>query len=314
MVSMLEGDIKIGSEHFPKKVVIPAVGGTLIIAGVMVYRKRQAAATDAVAVAAGTADGNDIDTETGFPYGSTEDQTALAEMGSGALPTQSNSSAFQTGNVIGYDQFGDPIYGASPSGSSGTFTNNAQWTQAALASLVSADDSTDSGVISDALGVYINGGNPTAAQVSLIEQAIALEGPVPVPNADGYPPGIHTPAATTTGGGGAGTGTSGAKKPSKAPSGESVGNITQNSATLRWTSQSGATGYRVRVWLAAKATTVVHDSTGATTAQTVNGLGTDTKYGWHVAAVNPQGQGPFSSSRHFTTSGAEKSGPVHKKV
>lgn len=103
------------------------------------------------------------------------------------------------------------------------------------------------------------------------------------------------------------TGTTTKAKPSHAPTGESAGGVTDSQAVLRWTSVAAATSYRLRVWEATKAHPIIHDQAGATTAQAVTGLKAGTKYGWHVAAVNSAGQGPYSANQHFATA---KAGPV----
>jgi hypothetical protein len=210
----LDGDYKILGQTFPKKAVLFGVGGIGVVAVYMVEKKKSAAASAAAAdVLAGQATGSDTDPQTGYPYGSTEDQAALAALGQEGLPVQTNGSSFQTGNVIGYDQFGNPIYGASPSASAGTFTNNAEWSQSALALLESADPNDDPGIISAALGAYIAGADLSNDQVTIVQQALALNGPVPVPSSTGYPPSYHTtpsgnpvaPPSTGTGGTSGGT-------------------------------------------------------------------------------------------------------------
>jgi hypothetical protein len=121
----------------------------------------------------------------------------------------------------------------------------------------------------------------------------------------------------TGGGGGGGGGTTTTKtstttktttktKPSHAPTGESAGGVTDSQAILRWTSVAAATSYQVRVWEATRAHPVIHDQSAATTAQAVTGLKPGTRYGWHVAAVNSAGQGPWSANQHFQT----KAGPA----
>ena len=87
-------------------------------------------------------------------------------------------------------------------------------------------------------------------------------------------------------------------RPSRAPTGENVGNLSATGAQLRWTSMAAATSYRVRVW---RGKDILHDSTQPQTSQTISGLKAKTLYGWHVAAVNSAGQGPFSGDQHFTT-------------
>jgi PASTA domain len=191
----LDGDIKVFGQSFPKKAALIGVG-VVGVGAVYYIEKRKNAAAVTSAVAAGTADGTTTDPETGFAYGSTEDQAALAQLGTSGLPVQ-NSSSFQTGNVIGYDEFGDPIYSSQ---GTGAFSDNGTWTQSALAALINADPQIDSGVISAALGAYINGQPLTPDQISIVNQAIALENKPPVSGPTGNPPGYLTVTVPPAGG------------------------------------------------------------------------------------------------------------------
>jgi len=165
------------------------------------YRKQQqeAAATAAANAAAqtpgtglGTSDA--IDPASGFPYGSAEDAAALTAQAGYNSPI----------GGLGYSNLGYN-YGVPSAGypTSGGFTSNAQWAQAAEAYLVGQGGDANS--IGNALGKYITGGvvnDPTAQ--SIINQAIAFEGYPPVPGPNGFPPSIQqgstpvNPPPTTT--------------------------------------------------------------------------------------------------------------------
>jgi hypothetical protein len=174
-----------------KKSTAALVGGVVVIGGVLYWRHTQqvnaanAAATAAAANSAANQTGVDntqIDPATGFPYGSAEDEQALAS---------------QQG--IGYTPWG---YGGGGTGTTGTtggppFTSNAQW--ASYAESVMGSTGTDA--TAAALGHYLAGFNPiTPDEQTLIDEAIAIAGPVPVPGTDGYPPSIHLGTGGTTGG------------------------------------------------------------------------------------------------------------------
>ena len=176
--------------------------GLLGIALVRYRKQQQAAAATAAANAAaqtpgtglGTSDA--IDPASGFPYGSAEDAAALTAQAGYNSPI----------GGLGYSNLGYN-YGVPSAGypTSGGFTSNAQWSQAAEAFLVG--QGADANTVGNALGKYITGGvisDPTAT--SIVNQAIAFEGYPPVPGPNGFPPSIqtgptsvgNTPPPTTT--------------------------------------------------------------------------------------------------------------------
>lgn len=167
-----------------KKNVAMAIGvAALIIAAAYYYRSKQAASSDTTA----TDTGAGIDPQTGFAYGSPEDQAALAALSGGTLG-QTDSSSFVGGQTIGYDQYGNPVYGQGGGGVPGAFTNNSQWTQSAESYMGS--DGNDS--IAAALGKYITGQPLTDVQVTTVQSAIASQGYPPIAGPTGFPPSYHT--------------------------------------------------------------------------------------------------------------------------
>lgn len=212
--------------------------------------------------------------------------------GSGGL-IGSDSSSFVGGQIIGYDQYGNPIYSSSSNqtGVPGGFTNNAQWAQAAQQFLTDSDQNTNAETINDALGNYINGRPVTAAQRSIIQQAIAFEGMPPVGGTNGNPPGIVDSTALPPT----------VRNITHKPTGLRAFNITSNGATLECTSLQYATGYHWRVWEADKAANVIADKKTATTSLPLTGLKDNKKYGWHVAGSASGKDGAFSYTSHFTT-------------
>jgi hypothetical protein len=195
------GDVKLpGGAHVKKQtaILIAIVGG--VIAAYFLYRQRQAS-KDASQTS------GSIDPQTGYAYGSPEDQSALAALGNQQLPYGADSGSFVGGSVIGYDAMGNPIYGQGQGGGSGIpgasggFSSNTQWSQAAEGAM----GSTGADAIAAALGKYLLGLPLTDSQVMSVQQAIAAEGFPPVPGPGGFPPSYKTSGGGGSGGGGGGS-------------------------------------------------------------------------------------------------------------
>lgn len=184
-----------------------AVGGVILVVVYMRSRQQSAAANSALVTDPSGNQCAALSPTSGYCPGTPED---LAYQGTGVNGTLegTNAASYVGGQIIGYDQYGNPIYSSNSqqSGVPGAFTNNAQWSQAALQEIADLEPNADSGVVAAALGVYINGQPATPAQVSIIQQAIALEGMPPVGGTNGNPPGIVTAPVTSGGGPGGGTG------------------------------------------------------------------------------------------------------------
>lgn len=233
----------------------------LAVVGVGLYRSRQASA------AAGTGDttSSQIDPATGYPYGSAEDEAALAQQ------------AASLAGGVGLSDF---------TGSSGTATTptatgyatNAQWAQAAEDYLVGTIGS-DAHVVGNALGKYITGGILTSDQVSVVTQAIAFAGYPPVNGPTGYPPSYHVAAAPT-------------KLP--APANLRVTKVTKTSVSIAWTAVPGAAGYYVN--LASPTQGQHHSATlgKGTLTFTHGGLAHGKTYQFWVQAFDSAGAGAQS--------------------
>lgn len=185
-------DVKLpGGMHVNKKIAIGVGIAAVGIAGVYYYRQKQAS-NAAASTSAAAATGSQIDPQTGYAYGSPEDQAALAAMAGGTLPTY-NAASSAGGQVIGYDQYGNPIYGGG-GGTIGTgpgsYTSNAQWTQAAEAEM----GSNGADAIAAALGKYLLGQPLTTDQITVVQEAIAAQGYPPVSGSGGFPPSYNTAA------------------------------------------------------------------------------------------------------------------------
>src|SRR5215831_1530319 len=251
-----------GGMKIKKNVAI--VGGVFAgsIAAYFLWRQRQAnqaASTD-------TSSAN-IDPQTGQPYGSPEDQAALAQLSGATLPT-ADSASFVGGQIVGYDQFGNPIYGSGAGGFGGSgfggpggFSSNAQWTQAAESLM----GSTGADAIAAALGKYLLGVPLTPDQQTIVQQAIAAEGFPPVPGPDGFPPSFRTAETPPPTGGGT------AKNPVQ---GLSVDPRTTQ-IDVHWKSLTGATKYLVKAYQGSR---VVQQQTVTGMSTTLHNLHAKTSY------------------------------------
>ena len=155
-------------------------GGAIVVLAILYYRTQQA--KKASVTAAGQ---SEIDPATGYAFGSAEDAAALATQGNYQFPSGGGGTGGGTTTT-------NPL-------------NNAVWANDVI-QYWKDNDLGDSTLMSAALGVYLAGGVPTAAQVDLIHQATALKGLPPNAGTNGYPPAINTGSGTTPppGGGGGG--------------------------------------------------------------------------------------------------------------
>jgi hypothetical protein len=178
-MAVLEGTFNTPVGTVPKKAAILVGGGILLLVGVMYYRgKKQDEAGQPSAAGAST----EINPATGYVYGSPEDAAAMAAQG-----------GYLTGGMVGGSGGGGGGSGGDPPVGTG-FTNNAQWVQSTIIGMTNSGIIEDASALSVAIGKYIAGqpvGDNTTAR-SLIEQAIAFNGPPPLAGPNGYPPSINT--------------------------------------------------------------------------------------------------------------------------
>lgn len=179
--------------------------GVVGVGAIVYYRKKQqdAAAAQSTGMVTDPA-GNTcaaLDPNSGYCPGTQQD---LAYQGN-LNPSGYNAASSVGGQIIGYDQYGNPIYG--PGGGTptqpgpGQYTNNAQWAQASVTYLMSIEPNSNPSTISDALGLYIAGQPVSDTQKQICEQAIAFEGLPPVAGANGNPPNFVTGSNPPTGSG-----------------------------------------------------------------------------------------------------------------
>ena len=188
----LEGTVDVPlAGKIPKKL---AVGGVIVVAtltGVYYYRKRKSAS--AAAPAAAATDPNAIDPATGIPYGQ-ESGTAGGAAGPGAasgLYYDPATGAYDLTSPYGTGSTG--VSSGNPATPGGPpFANNAAWSNWAIQELQALNPNVDTGALTDALGVYLQGGQVTQAQKTLVFDALAVAGDPPVAGAGGYPPKVRT--------------------------------------------------------------------------------------------------------------------------
>jgi hypothetical protein len=175
-MAVLEGTFNTPVGTVSKKTAVIAGAAIAVLVGVMYYRGKQQEQPSTAGAS------TEINPATGYVYGSPEDAAAMAAQG----------SYLTGGSVGGSGGGGGGSGGDSPAGTG--FTNNAQWVQSTIIGMTNSGIIEDAGALSVAIGKYIAGqpvGDNTVAR-SLIEQAIAFNGPPPLAGPNGYPPSINT--------------------------------------------------------------------------------------------------------------------------
>lgn len=186
---MATDTIKLGSFNIPKPV---AIGGVIAagVTGVYFYRK-QSNANSAQQASVDQASTDQIDPATGYPYGSPEDNAALAQQATyqvNGLDTGLSGYGF-TGYSGGS---GGGVFGT---GNPGSFASNAEWAQYVEA-YEENNLGADAPTVGNAIGKYLTGQPLTTDQVGLVQSAIAIGGYPPVSGPNGNPPGYVTAGST----------------------------------------------------------------------------------------------------------------------
>lgn len=185
-----------------------AIGGAVLTAGIVgyaYYRKRQAGnaaasastSTDTASTSAG------IDPATGIPYSEEgiDPTTGLpySQEGSGIGFSDTGGSYYGSGQITGYDQYGNPIYSTGITGSNIYDTNSAWATQAENdLQAMGVDYATAASAISKVLA----GLSVTTAQENLFMEAVGLDGQPP----QGYPKPVKVVDSPAQSGSGSGSG------------------------------------------------------------------------------------------------------------
>lgn len=263
---MASADITLpGIGPVKKQTALLMGGGVVLLGGIVYYRSRHAGAAAAPAAADDSAaDSTDLDPATGYPYGSADDTAALNSYDYGYGVSGGSGAAVST---------------------SGGYTTNAQWSQAAEEYLTGTVGQ-DPDAVGNALGKYITGGAVTSDQVAVIQQAIAFAGYPPVAGQNGTPPSYLTTAAAPS-----------TTAPST-PTGLAARSSTStNSIPLKWNASTNATGYNISV------NGVQRLSVGTTTA-TLSGLTAGTTYTVGVEAYGPGGYSATTTAKIATAQAA----------
>lgn len=165
-----------------------AIGGAVVtvgIVGIAWYRARNNAATTAASAttAATPAVDYSIDPNTGIPWADEQGGYGGSSYG-GVMPASGYGGAnYGSGNIIGYDQYGDPIYGTgSGSGTPTGITTNSEWLTQAVSDLSAQNVSTSTA--ETALSKVLGGITVTVQEQDLFLEAEGIEGKPP----QGYPP------------------------------------------------------------------------------------------------------------------------------
>jgi hypothetical protein len=186
-VSALGGDIKLpGLGPVPKKWFLIVGGGSVIVIGYVIIRRKK----DTGTAAAGTTDAGTA---------ALAGQPCVDANGNPGVYDDSGTCQVDTSALGGY-YAGTGALGTSgvtaPVPGTGGFTTNGQWSQQAVMDMQSLGTAVDVGTLTAALGAYINGQPVTPDQMSLIDQARAIEGDPPVAGPSGYPPAVKLQAST----------------------------------------------------------------------------------------------------------------------
>jgi hypothetical protein len=273
-----EGSVKLPGVGRVKKVYVVAGGAVVLVAAVVWYRKRKAASLAASSGGITTDPAGNVgvlDPATGFVYGSAEDQSALADLGTGTgnLTGGSGSAGGGDGSSSGGGDIGTQVSTGPP------FTSNAAWTQYVTAYLVGTLG-MDPGTVANDLGKYIAGQPVTQAERDgVIQPALAYGGPPPVAGANGFPPSISVTGSVSGTGGTPGAPTL------------SLGAVTDTAGVVKWAAVSGATGY---AWTAS-GPSYSKTGSGAGTSVSLSGLKAGSSYTVAVHATNAAGAGPTAS-------------------
>jgi hypothetical protein len=167
-----------------KGTVVGITIGGFAVAGFLIYKEQKKSKAAAAASAAAASTGYGYGASSGYGYGVMPNgyygygEPGIGPYGYGA------SGGFNAG----YYGYGVPLQGSVAN------TTNAQWAQAAINQLTS--EGYDAQTVSAALGAYLAGQAVTAAQQTIVQAAIGIEG---------YPP-QSPPPLTVQGTGGGGTG------------------------------------------------------------------------------------------------------------
>lgn len=262
---MPEGTVTLpGGLHIKKNVAIGIGVAAVAVGGFYWYRNRQASSSSTTSQTATQDQG--VDPATGYPYGSPEDQAALAASGGYSGQTYG-------GGYGGYGPQTQPPQ-TPPQG----FQDNAQWTQAAEQLM----GSTGNDSIAASLGKYLVAAPLTTDQVTVVQEAIAAEGYPPVAGPNGFPPSYKT--------------VEGPPPPPKQTAKNPVKNLKATArftqVDVHWEALPNAKDYLVKTYLNGK---MIHQDTTPSTFITLHNLQKNTSY--RITVWGQPGTGTNASVR-----------------
>lgn len=167
-----------------KKYLYWGIGGVVVIGGIIYWRHQSSAASTANTATTGSAassfDPNAVDPNS--PTGQTYAEESSGDLGSFGYGGVSDygGSYYGNGDIVGYDQYGNPIYSTGITGNQ-TYTTNSEWATQAEDDL--ATMGVDSGTAATAISKILAGLPVTTQQQDLFMQAVGLDGQPP----QGYP-------------------------------------------------------------------------------------------------------------------------------
>lgn len=297
----LEGTLTTPLGKIPKKTAVIAGGGLVGVLGIVWYRSKNASA-GATPAGASTLDPAIYDQDTGQTW----ESEGLGPYGQDPNGGQFDSSSFTGGQVIGYDQTGNPVYGSGGGGSfgggsapntgPGTFTSNGTWEQYAVDYLVNTIG-RDGPTVSRALGAYLAGDPVNDTQVGIIHEATGAAGMPPITGANGRPPAFNHVGGTTGG--------TTAKNPVE---GAHVVSKTTTSFQVDWNASPGAKSYLVTTFQGGK-TVSKKTVTAPNSRITVGGLHPGTAYSVRIRA-QPGGTGGHDANVSVRTNATSPRHPV----
>lgn len=213
-----------------------------------------------------------IDPQSGYVYGSSQDQAALAQQNSGSLGSSPGS-----GSTV-----------------ANQYTSNSDWARAAINLLVGAGiDPTEANT---AIEQYISSQQLTPKQQADVNFAIQSLGAPPDPPQPGGSPGqiVQPPSPTTV-------------YAANPPTGLAVTGVTSSTIGLKWNRSTNATGYTITATggnQPAASTTV----TGTDASGTLSGLASNVLYTVKVQAQPARPGDGFATTTATTSKGAAGTG------
>ena len=160
------------------------IGGAIGVGvvGIIYLRSRNGGGSSSAA-----ADSGNIDPSTGFPYGSAQDEAALAASGTGSEidpatgypygSPQDNAALAAEGGTGGGFGFGGVPFTPAPTGGTGAPQTNAEWSEAVEQSLTAIGYNAQA--VAVAVGKYLGKLPLTPEQATIIQVALAEDGNPP---------------------------------------------------------------------------------------------------------------------------------------